>query len=206
MISMEKIKKYYSSHISAPIGKHRFFSVLVPFVEKDGQLFLMFEQRAMKMISQPGEICFPGGALEEGETAIECAFRETEEETGIDRTTIEIFGEGDRIEGYANYTLYTVIGKIPYDKYLEANINKEEVERIFLIPFESFENSAPEDGKYAIYTDVSAFPYERTKVPKDYPWRKGEWNIPAYHIDGTIIWGLTANIIKNMTKQLGEVF
>lgn len=203
---MEKIKKYYSSHIPKPIGKHRFFSVLVPFVEKDEQLFLMFEQRSMNMSSQPGEICFPGGALEEGETAVECALRETEEETGIDRTFIEILGEGDRIEGYANYTLYTVIGKIPYEKYLKANINKEEVDRIFLLPFERFENGASEDGKYTIYTDVSAFPYERIKVPKDYPWRKGEWNIPAYHIEGMIIWGLTANIIKNMTQQLREVF
>ena len=41
----------------------KFFSVLVPVVEKEGKLYLLYERRARDMKRQPGEICFPGGEL-----------------------------------------------------------------------------------------------------------------------------------------------
>ena len=44
------------------------FSVLVPLVEGDEGLSLLYEVRAKTMHSQPGEICFPGGRAEGNET------------------------------------------------------------------------------------------------------------------------------------------
>ena len=71
------------------------FSVLVPLVEGDEGLSLLYEVRAKTMHSQPGEICFPGGRAEGDETPEECALRETWEELGIPRTAVEVVAELD---------------------------------------------------------------------------------------------------------------
>ncbi len=47
------------------IDKHRFFSVTIPLVEKPEGLCLLFEVRSPMLKSQPGDICFPGGKIEE---------------------------------------------------------------------------------------------------------------------------------------------
>lgn len=43
----------------------RAYAVLVPLVEKGGELFLLYEVRAKALRRQPGEVCFPGGRMEE---------------------------------------------------------------------------------------------------------------------------------------------
>lgn len=75
----------------------KFFSVLVPVVEKDGGLHLLYEKRARHMKRQPGEICFPGGEMEEGENPEECALRETWEEIGIPEQSIKVVNRLDTI-------------------------------------------------------------------------------------------------------------
>ena len=81
-------------------------AVLIPLVEKEGELHILFEVRQAG-IRQGGEICFPGGMIEEGETAEEAAVRETAEELLIPAEKIEVIapmhvmsGPGGR--GYAH--------------------------------------------------------------------------------------------------------
>ena len=54
-LTLTDIKKTFAGRKPAAIGTHRYFSVLVPFVEKDGQLYILYEVRAKNMASQPGE-------------------------------------------------------------------------------------------------------------------------------------------------------
>ena len=117
MINETLIRQIYTDHTPEPVYRHRYFSVLMPFVEKDGVLHLLFERRSRTMESQPGEICFPGGHVEKGEDPLLCALRETEEETGILATSIEVIGPADTIFGYANYMLYSYAGIISYEDY-----------------------------------------------------------------------------------------
>ncbi len=64
-------------------------AVLIPIVrEKTGAAFLM-EVRSQN-VWQPGEICFPGGHIEAGETPIGTALRETKEELGIDPASLKL--------------------------------------------------------------------------------------------------------------------
>jgi len=65
------IEKIFSGRPPGIIGNYSYYSVLVPLVEKDGKLNLLFEKRASGLKRQPGEVCFPGGKVEEGETASE---------------------------------------------------------------------------------------------------------------------------------------
>ena len=69
--------------------KHR-SAVLVPLVEQDGRLFLLYEQRAATLRRQPNEVCFPGGRLDGEESPLDCALRETWEELHIPADQVEI--------------------------------------------------------------------------------------------------------------------
>ena len=65
----EKLKK-------RPVGTvdwYKFFSVTIPLIETEEGLSMVFEVRAAGLKTQPGDICFPGGRMEEGETALQCA-------------------------------------------------------------------------------------------------------------------------------------
>ena len=76
MYSFEYFEEIFRNHCEVmPRGE---FAVLAPLVRVDGETHLLFEVRALHMRRQPGEVCFPGGQIEEGETPLEAAVRETE--------------------------------------------------------------------------------------------------------------------------------
>ncbi|MFC7359147.1 NUDIX hydrolase [Nocardioides astragali] len=54
---------------------------------------LLLTERAHHMRSHPGQVSFPGGSLDEGETPREAALREAYEEVGLDPAQVEVFGE-----------------------------------------------------------------------------------------------------------------
>ena len=142
-LTLTDIKKTFAGRKPAAIGTHRYFSVLVPFVEKDGQLYILYEVRAKNMASQPGEICFPGGHVEDGEDPKDCALRETFEEIGIPKDKVTLIGPGNILYGYANYTLYTYLGVVQYADYLCAKLQKDEVDEIFLVRVSDLERIQP---------------------------------------------------------------
>lgn len=69
------------------------FSVLIPLIEADNGLEILFEIRSSDLRSQPNEVCFPGGRIENAESPTECAIRETHEEILISPDQIQIVGE-----------------------------------------------------------------------------------------------------------------
>ena len=68
------------------------YAVLVPLVETPRGLSLLYEVRPAKLHHHSGEVCFPGGRMEPGETPRQCALRETREELGITAERIELQG------------------------------------------------------------------------------------------------------------------
>ena len=70
-------------------------AVLILFadLDGDGRGELLLTERAHHMRSHPGQVSFPGGTIDPGETAVEAALREAEEEIGLDPAEIEVFGE-----------------------------------------------------------------------------------------------------------------
>lgn len=203
--TLNHIREVFDGRRPEPIGKHRYYSVLLPLVEKDGQLHLLYEMRARHMKSDPGEICFPGGHIEAGETPLEAALRETFEETGIPEEKIEVIGPGNILYGYANYTLYTYLSVIPYEAFLNARPEPEEVEELFLVRLTDLENCPKQVFREEVSAKIDEdFPYEKIGIDKDYGWRTGQWDIPIYEVDGRVIWGLTARITGNLLQVLEE--
>ncbi len=68
-------------------------AVLVLFGEGASGGELLLTERAHHMRSHPGQVSFPGGSIDEGETPVQAALREAEEETGLDPSGVEVFGE-----------------------------------------------------------------------------------------------------------------
>ena len=62
------------------------------FGEDGGRGDLLLTERAHDMRSHPGQVSFPGGTIDPGETAVEAALREAQEEIGVDPAGVEVFG------------------------------------------------------------------------------------------------------------------
>ena len=201
------------------IGRDKNFksAVFVPFVNIDGIEHLVFEKRALG-IRQGGEICFPGGMidLESDKTPRNTALRETVEELGISEEKIEIDAHFGYLVANMGATLDVFIGTIKIDSFSQLNLNKEEVEEIYFVPFSFFVKTEP--TSYFLETEIKSmyynesgekkvlFPAKELGLPEKYhlSWPIKKTTVYVYDYEGLIIWGLTAEIIREITKVLGE--
>ena len=87
-ISADQLTKF----TPPPGGDARPGAVLMLFGEGEQGGELLLTERAHDMRSHPGQVSFPGGSLDPGETPVEAALREAEEEVGVDPASVEVFG------------------------------------------------------------------------------------------------------------------
>ena len=107
-MNVNKLKAYFRTREFGLQGTVGEYAILVPLVERDGELFLLFETRARTLVGhQPNEVCFPGGRVEPGETPRETALRETMEELLLPEDQIRVIaplfkltGPGGTLEEY----------------------------------------------------------------------------------------------------------
>ena len=94
----ETLRRRLAEHSPRTIWleRERPMAVLLPLIEGPEGWQVLFEVRAAG-ISQPGEVCFPGGRVEPGETPEEAAARECREELCLAPKQVELLGAGDRI-------------------------------------------------------------------------------------------------------------
>ena len=126
------------------------FAILVPVIFEEGVIKLLFETRALTLRRQPGEVCFPGGRIEEGESPADCALRECMEETGIPEEKIIITGTVGNMLSMLGETVNIIVGEIPDFDRNSLNINPSEVKEVFTVPLEYFLDLCP----------ASSFTYE----------------------------------------------
>jgi 8-oxo-dGTP pyrophosphatase MutT (NUDIX family) len=177
--------------------------VLVPLVEKEGELYLLYEVRAEHMKRQPGEVCFPGGQIEKGESFEQCAVRETMEELGVEKEDIRIIHQLDTVYTYSNFTMFSFLGTINHKKLQSAIPNPEEVKEMFLVPLAYLLEHEPLIYHMRVEPVVADnFPYEKIKMLKGYSWRKGMTEVPIYEFEDKAIWGLTGRITRNFIQLL----
>lgn len=197
------IKKRIKNSRIKPMGVKGKYAIFVPIIELEDRLHLLYEIRAEEMGTQPGEVSFPGGKIEPGETAREAAVRETEEELGIDGSNIELFGQLDYLIPPFNIALYPFVGHLKINGLDDLNINKAEVKEIFTVPLNYFLENEPETHVISCRHQVNEnFPYHLIRNGKDYDWRDFEYPVNFYKYNGYIIWGMTARFTTNLINKI----
>lgn len=217
MTQMDLIRSTYHGRKAGPINKVHRFAVLIPLIEReDGSVDVLFETRAQELDAQPGEICFPGGALEEGESPLQCALRETYEEIGVPAEDIAIIGQMDSLNN-AGLQIDVFIGLLKSvtvsgedrpaegqtQRFSGLTLSDAEVEDVFTIPLTFFLENDPEVHYVRMVPDVPAdFPYEKVGQGPDYPWRESRYSVLIYDWPGRYLWGMTAKIVERFVAIL----
>ena len=206
MEEIEKIRDIFSDYSIGINGEEEMkrCAVLIPIVEIGGEECILFEIRNNKLSINPGEICFPGGAIEEGESAKEAALRETLEEIGVVKEHFEVITQLDYYISPNNILIYPFLalekkGRVPIEKLI--SINKNEVYGLLSIPLSYFLNYEEE----IVYNRIlnvpkEDFPFENVLGGKDYKFREGRYKIVFYKYKDFVIWGITARILENFLR------
>jgi 8-oxo-dGTP pyrophosphatase MutT (NUDIX family) len=154
-------------------------AVLAALFDHDDEAHVLLTRRTRRLRNHKGEVSFPGGRLDEGETAVEAALREAHEEVALEPSGVEIVGELDEINTWVSRSLITpLVGLLPGPP-TGLVPNPHEVDRIFAVPL-------------SVLTADGVFHEERWGQPgMDRP-------INFFHLDGETIWGATGTMLRQL--------
>lgn len=172
-------------------------AVMITLLKLDAGYELLFEVRSGKISDQPGDICLPGGRIESNESSKQAAIRELCEELCVQESQIELLGRMD-IFHTENAVIYPHVA-ILHD--YNGGFSSDEVERVFFVPYDFFENNEPEvhDVIFKPVMDEN-FPFDRINGGRNYPWRKRVTHELFYQYENYTIWGITARIVNAFVK------
>lgn len=174
-------------------------SIIIPLVEINNDVYILFEVRAKKLTSQPGDICFPGGKIDNNETPEQAALREMSEELGV--KNIDIINELDTVVRYDGIIIHPYLGIIKDIK--EINISESEVDHVFYVPLEYLLKHEPLEVSNRINVERSKdFPYDLIVDKENYKFREASYRSLFYKYENYNIWGITAEMLKNFLEKL----
>ena len=201
-MNLNDIKNKMINISPKPIDDDLRFSVLLPLIEIDDELHLIYEVRS-KSIRQPGEISFPGGKIEDDESPECAAVRETCEELGIDESNVEILAELDYATSKSGSFVYTYLGYIKNIDAEKINYSSDEVSELFFVPLSYFLKNEPEEYFMNYYPKAdNDFPYHMVNNGNSYDWENIRYPVYFYKYNDYIIWGLTAKITYSLIRKL----
>jgi hypothetical protein len=211
---LDKLKNYSQSYDGT-------YAVMIPLVEIDGELHVIFEERSHKLKFQPGEICFPGGKIEEGETPRDAAIREFMEELYPEKLAAMSLGNVDKsncsnalssessevfdeflnilcplspLPGPTGAYVYPFVCLV---KQFNGSFSSDEVERIITYPISYFIEHTP--SHYPMERKVippADFPIEKVTGGKStYNWHAQKYDMWIYEDTSPVIWGFTGRLL-----------
>lgn len=172
-------------------------AIFVPLIEKDNELYILFEVRAKHLKKQPGEVCFPGGKVDETDlNEEEAAIRELCEELGLEQKDIEVFAPLDVLVTPFRGIIYPFVGEIKKPELISPN--KGEVEEVFLVPLSYLLETEPKQFQMNIHFEAdNDFPFDLIANKKSYQNRKQSSIELFYFYNQYVIWGLTARVLQH---------
>ena len=159
-------------------------AVLVPLVDRPDGITVLLTKRT-DHLHDHGQISFPGGRVDAGDAdATAAALRETEEETGLNRSFIDIAGRLDTYVTRTGFEVTPLVGLVTPG--FDLTPDTFEVAEIFEVPLAFF----LDEGNRRIESRIWQ---ERTRYFYVYPYQH-------YYI-----WGATAGMLNNLAEVLGDM-
>lgn len=159
-------------------------SVGIIVFKENNKLFFLLTKRTENVEHHKGQVSLPGGAIDRNETAKNASLRETNEEIGIDSSTLESLGQLSSLftpVSYFNIHVFLWYSKVQP----QIKINNSEVDQVYKISLdELIDNNL-----------VSNTPINKSGF---------KINVPAYNFNECICWGATAMIITELKDIISE--
>lgn len=157
-------------------------AVLAPVIARPGGATVLLTRRSDSLASHTGQIAFPGGRLDPGETAVEAALREAREEIALDPASVEVLGVGDPYETVTGFLVTPVVGWLSAPPVVSPA--PAEVAEVFEAPWDFLMDTANHRRDF----------YDPESGPRRWfwamPWRE------------RYIWGATAAIVRALRSRL----
>lgn len=178
------------------------FSILLPLLEINDEIHILFEVRSQQLRRQPGEICFPGGKVDlSDKTYLHTAIRETSEELGIEEQSIEHVSPLDYIVSPFGMMIFPFVGVISNPGLISPN--PSEVEEVFTVPLSYLLQTEPDTYQIEFKLQPEQnFPYELIVGGENYRWQVRRMDEHFYFYEDKVIWGLTARILKHFIERV----
>lgn len=174
-------------------------SIIIPLIDINEEVYILFQVRAKKLKSQPGDVCFPGGKIDKCETPNEAALREINEELGL--KDIEIIKEMDILIRHDGMIIHPFVAKV--NNIEELEINEDEVDEVFYVPLSYLLEYSPMEVRNKLIVERGEdFPYHLIKGGKNYKFKTGEYISTFYQYKDYVMWGITASMLKDFVNNI----
>jgi 8-oxo-dGTP pyrophosphatase MutT (NUDIX family) len=150
-------------------------SVLIPIIFDRDHFSLIFSRRAENLAAHSGQIAFPGGAVETGETLQEAVLREAEEEIGIPPRAVEVIGRLDDLVTNSGFLVAPFVAVV--HERIEYVMQESEVAEVFEVPLDALLDIRNPEVRYVTF-------------------RKRSYPAYFYRYGAYEIWGLTGRMVK----------
>jgi 8-oxo-dGTP pyrophosphatase MutT (NUDIX family) len=159
-------------------GATRASAVLAPLYDVDGDAHVVLTRRTWDLRSHQGEVSFPGGRQDPGETIVDAARREAHEEIGLDAADVEIIGELDHLATFSSQSyIVPFVAALPARP--ETRPSEAEVAAVLHVPL-------------AELLDPAIYREER------WQFRDSERPIFFFELVGDTVWGATAAMLRQL--------
>lgn len=179
---LDELRRRVRTHQPLPLPRTQAFpeaAVLMP-VTCAREPGLILTQRAMRLSTHGGEVAFPGGRRDPGDTSLAfTALRESEEEVGLAPSLVEVIGPLSPQVSRYGIKVTPYVGLVPEAVPLRAN--EDEIAAMFSVPLAFFRDDPREVTHRIDYLGVSHY-------------------VPSYRWEGFHIWGLTALMIVELVN------
>ncbi|MBZ8134860.1 CoA pyrophosphatase [Afifella sp. IM 167] len=161
--------------------KRRDAAVLVPVVDRPDGAMVILTQRTENLSSHAGQIAFPGGKVDAGESAEEAALREAEEEIGLPRSAVEVVLRAPDYLTGSGFRISPILAVVEPD--VRLTLNPHEVADAFETPLAFLMDRANHRQNSRVWQGMRRNFFEM-------PW------------EDRYIWGVTAGIVKMLADEL----
>lgn len=155
-------------------------SVLVPLLIRDSEPRILFTKRTANLRVHGGQISFPGGGRDPADvTLLDTALRETEEELGISKRSVELLGRLNEIPTVTDFRVSPFVGALPANATYSPSV--DEIDEVIEVPLRHLldpQNRRTEKWEFRnVFHDVYFYDY-----------------------GSHVIWGATGRILNNLLQ------